>query len=92
MFLVSLALAGRFFTTRATREKGISCIFTDIPHYFGGEVHLSVSYLFAFHMVHGVLKGRMLKWFAILFSSGPCFVRALNHDPSILGGPTPHGS
>ena len=28
-------------------------------------VHLSVSYLFAFHTVHGVLKARILKWFAI---------------------------
>ena len=28
-----------------------------------------------FHTVHGVLKARILKWFAIPFSSGPCFVR-----------------
>ena len=27
-----------------------------------GAVHLSVSYLFAFHTVHVVLKARMLKW------------------------------
>ena len=25
--------------------------------------------------VHGVLKARMLKWFAIPFSSDPCFIR-----------------
>ena len=25
--------------------------------------------------VHGVLKARILKWFAIPFSSGPCFVK-----------------
>ena len=31
-------------------------------------------------------------WFSIPFSSGPCFVRTLHHDPSILGGPTQHGS
>ena len=37
--------------------------------------------------VHGVLKARRLKWFAIPFSSGPLFVRTLHHDPSILGGP-----
>ena len=43
-------------------------------------------------IVHGVLKARILKWFAIPFSSGPRFVRALHHDPSILGGPTQHGS
>ena len=40
----------------------------------------------------GILKARILKWFAIPFSSGPHFVRTLHHDPSILGGPTQHGS
>ena len=30
-----------------------------------------------FHTVHGVLKARVLKWFAIPFSSGPRFVRTL---------------
>ena len=44
------------------------------------------------HTVHGVFKARMVKWFAIPFSSGPHFVRTLHHDPSILGGPTQHGS
>ena len=37
-----------------------------------------------FHTVHGVLKARKLKRFAIPFSSGPHFVRTLHHDPSIL--------
>ena len=41
-----------------------------------------------FHTVHGVLKARILKWFAIPFSSGPRFVRTLHHDPSVLGRPT----
>ena len=41
-----------------------------------------------FYTVHGVLKARTLKWFAIPFSSGPRFVRTLHHDPSILGGPS----
>ena len=45
-----------------------------------------------FHTVHGVLKARILKWFAIPFSSGPHFVRNLHHDPSVLGGSTWHGS
>ena len=45
-----------------------------------------------FHTVHGVLKARILRWFAIPFSSGPHFVRTLHHDPSVLGGPTWHGS
>ena len=44
-----------------------------------------------FHTVHGALKARILKWFAIPFSSGPRFVRTLHHDLSILGGPTRHG-
>ena len=55
-------------------------------------VHPSVSYLFAFSYCSWVLKARMLKWFAIPFSSGPHFVRTLHHDPSILGGPAQHGS
>ena len=42
--------------------------------------------------VHGVLKERILKCFAIPFSSGPYFVRTLHHDLSILGGLTWHGS
>ena len=45
-----------------------------------------------FHTVHGVLKARLLKWFAIPFSSGPRFVRTLRHDPSDLDGPTQHDS
>ena len=35
---------------------------------------------------------RILKWFAIPFSSRPYFVRTLHHDPSVLGGPTWHSS
>ena len=50
-------------------------------------VHLSVSYLLAFHTVHGVLKARILKWFAIPFSSGPHSVPSLHHDPPVLGCP-----
>ena len=41
-----------------------------------------------FCTVHGVLKARILKWFAIPFSSGPCFVRTPHHDLSVLSGPT----
>jgi len=44
-----------------------------------------------FHTVHGVLKARILKWFAIPFSSGPHSVRPLYHDPAVLGGPTLRG-
>ena len=48
--------------------------------------------LLRFHALHGVLKARILKWLAIPFSSGPCFVRTLHHDLSDLGGPTQHVS
>ena len=44
-----------------------------------------------FHTVPGVLKARILKWFAIPFSSGPHSIRPLHHDPPILGGPIQHG-
>ena len=44
-------------------------------------VPLSVSYHFAFSYRSGVLKARILKWFAIPFSSGPHSVRPLHHDP-----------
>ena len=37
----------------------------------------SVISFLPFHTVHGVLKARILKWFAIPFSSGPRFVRSL---------------
>ena len=45
-----------------------------------------------FHNVHGVLKARILKQFAIPFSSGPRLVRILHHDPSFFGGLTRHVS
>ena len=38
--------------------------------------------LLLFHTVHGVLKARMLKWFAVPFPSEPCFVRTLHHELS----------
>ena len=33
-----------------------------------------------------------MRWFVISFSSGPHFVKTLQHHPSILCGPTYHGS
>ena len=42
-----------------------------------------------FHTVHGVLKARILKWFAIALSS---FIRTLHNDLFVLGVPTQHGS
>ena len=58
------------------------------PGEFIFQCHISLP----FHTVHGVLRARILKWFASPFSSGPHFVRILHHDPSILDGPTGHGS
>ena len=45
-----------------------------------------------FHTVHGILETRILEWFAIPFSSGPRFVRALHYDLSLLGGSARHDS
>ena len=56
--------------------------------YRPGEFIFQCPVFMPFHTVHGVLKARILKWFPIPFSSGPCFIRALHHDPSVLGGPT----
>ena len=35
-----------------------------------------------FHTFNGVLKARILEWFAISYFSGPLFVRTLHHDRS----------
>ena len=60
--------------------------------YRSGEFISQCPILLPFHTVHRVVKERILKWFAIPFSSGPHFVRTLHHDPSVLGGPSQHGS
>ena len=59
--------------------------------YRSGEFVFQCPIFLPFPTVHGVLKARILKWFAIPFSSGPQSVRPLHHDPSVLGGPTWHG-
>ena len=43
-----------------------------------GEFIFQCPIFLPFHTVHGVLKVRILKWFAIPFSSGH-FIRALHH-------------
>ena len=65
-----------------------SILGTYLPGGFIFQCHI----LLPFHTVHGVLKARILKWFAIRFSSAPHFVRTLCYDLSVLGGPTQHGS
>ena len=59
--------------------------------YRPGEFLFQYPISLPFHTVHGFFKARILKWFAIPFSSGPRSVRPLYHDPSVLGGPTRHG-
>ena len=60
--------------------------------YQPGEFIFQCAVFLPFHTVHRFLKARILKWFAIPFSSGPHFVRTLHYDPSVLGGPTWHDS
>ena len=60
--------------------------------YQSREFNFQCPIFLLFPAVRGILKARILKWFAIPFSSGPGFVRTLHHDPSILAGPTQHGS
>ena len=55
--------------------------------YQRGEFIFESPIFLPFHTVHGVLKARILKWFAVPFSSGPHFVRTLHHDPTHLGWP-----
>ena len=56
--------------------------------YRPGEFIFQCLIFLPFHIVHGVLKIRILSGLPFPFSSGPCFVRNLHHDPSVLGGPT----
>ena len=102
-FLCNIALyrIGPCFYHQSHAQLGIVFALAPSLHsvwnYFSTELHWPGELLFQypiilpFHTVHGVLKGRKLKWFAIPFSSGPRFVRTLHHDLSILGGPQ-HGS
>ena len=57
-----------------------------------GEFIFQCPIFLPFHTVRGVLQARILKWFAIPVSSGPCSVGTLHRDPSVLGGPMHHGS
>ena len=53
--------------------------------YQPGEFIFQCPIFLSFHTVHEVLKARILKWFAIPFSSGPHSDRPLHHDLSVLG-------
>ena len=75
-------------------SEAISLLFSKsiLGTYQSGEFIFQCHIFLPCHTVHGVLRARIWKWFAIHFSSGPHFVRTLQHDLSILDGPTWHGS
>ena len=52
--------------------------------YLPGEFLFQYPIMLPFQTIHGVLKARILKWFAIPFSTGPRFVRTLHHDLYVL--------
>ena len=51
-----------------------------------GSSSFSILSFLPSHTVHGVLKARIMKWFAIPFSTGPHFFRTLHHDLSVWDG------
>ena len=55
--------------------------------YWPGEFLFQYPIILPFRTFHGVLKARILKWFAIPFSNGPHSVRPLHPYPPILGCP-----
>ena len=57
-----------------------------------GEFIFQYYIFLPFHTIYGVLKARVLKWFASPFSSGPYFIRTLHYDLSVLDGLAWHGS
>ena len=87
------------FTTRHTHNcmlflLWVSLFITsgELDTYQPGQFIFQCRIFLPFHSVHGVLKAIVLKWLAIPFCSGPRVVRTLHHGPSVLGGPTAHGS
>ena len=60
---------------------------TMLGTYWPWEFLFQFPIILLFHTIHGILKARILKWFANPFSSGPHSVRPLHHDPPILGYP-----
>ena len=74
----------------ATRDERVVLERSDRMWYTGEGNGKPLQYpiILPFHTVHGVLKARILKWFAIPFSSVPHSVRSLHHDPPVLGCPT----
>ena len=64
-----------------------------LHHSFSIFISCFILYIYIYiyiyiYTVHGVLRARILNWFAIPFTSGLCFARTHHHDPSVLGSPT----
>ena len=57
-----------------------------------GEFIFQFPIFLPFHTAYGVYKAKIVKWFAIPFSSGPCLARIFHHDQSVLDDPTRHSS
>ena len=71
-------------------SEAISLLFPSIilDTYQPGGLIFWCHIFLPFHTVQGILEARRLKWLAIPFSSGPCFVRTLHCDLSVLGSLT----
>src|SRR5574337_1190631 len=54
--------------------------FSNLGTYRPGEFLFQCPIILPFHTVHGVLKARILKWFASPFSSELHSVKPLHHD------------
>ena len=57
-----------------------------------GELIFQCRVFLSFYIINEVLTASILGWFSIPSSCGSRFVRTLCCEPSILGGPTWHGS
>ena len=106
-YAILLLTASDLLLSPVTSTTGYYFCFGSIPSFFlelflqlspvayWAPTHLaSLSFSvisFCLFILIMVLKARILKWFAIPFSSGPHSVRPLHHDPPVLGGPTWHG-
>ena len=73
-----------FFLELSLHSSPVACW---TPSEQPGEFIFQCPIFLLFHTVHGVLKARILRWFAIPFSSELHFVRTLSHDLSFLCGP-----
>ena len=82
---LSITNSGSLLRLTST-ESVISPLFSSsiLDTYQPGEFIFQCHIFLPFHTVHRVLKARILKWFAIPFSSRPCFIKILHHDPFVL--------